>query len=90
MGLNIDTVCIQSGMNVWGVNAVLMNSSGKVRNPPIANTVSELLVFNPIVREIPDQASPKKATVMSMSRNPTIPVTKEAPKAYANAKIIND
>jgi len=40
-----------------------MNIRGNVRNEPIANTVSELLVFNPIAREIPDQANPEKTIV---------------------------
>jgi hypothetical protein len=53
MGLNRDTVDIQVGMKIRGVKAVLMNSNGKVMNPPIANTVSEVLVFNPMANEIP-------------------------------------
>ena len=42
--------------------------------PPIAKTVSELLVFIPNAKEIPDQASPKNAIVKKMSRIPITPV----------------
>jgi len=50
-------------------------------NPPIANTVSELLVFIPIAKEIPDYASPKKAIVKKISKMPTMPVVTVAPNA---------
>jgi hypothetical protein len=49
--------------------------------PPIANAVSELLVFIPIAKEISDQASPKKAMVKKMSRIQINPVVTWAPKA---------
>jgi hypothetical protein len=68
-------------MKSIGNKAVLRNSSGKVRNPPIANTVSELLVFMPMANEIPDQASPKKAIVKKMSMIPMTPVVTNAPSA---------
>jgi len=43
-----------------------MNKSGKVKVPAIPNTVSALFVLSPRAREIPDQARPKKATVIRM------------------------
>jgi hypothetical protein len=67
-----------------------MNNNGKVRNEPNANTVSELLVFSPIAREIPDQASPKNAIVKSMSKMPGNPVTGVAPNKKAKTSIIVD
>ena len=51
MGLNIDTVCIHSGIESSGVKDVLINNRGIVRKEPNANTVSELLVFSPIERD---------------------------------------
>ena len=42
--------------------------------PPIAKTVSALLVFMPNAKEIPDHASPKKAIVKKISKIPIIPV----------------
>src|SRR5450759_2741892 len=90
MGLNIDTSCTQVGRKLIGNKAELRNSNGNVMNPPIANTVSELLVLIPIAKEIPDQASPKKAIVKKISRIPTTPVVTKAPKAYANPRIIAD
>jgi hypothetical protein len=69
---------------------VLIKIRGKVRKDPIANTVSEVLVFNPIAREIPDQAKPKNAIVKSIRKTPTIPVTGEAPITNAKVRIIVD
>ena len=77
-------------MKLIGNKAVLRNRSGNVRKPPIANTVSELLVFMPIAKEIPDQARPKNAIVKKMSKMPIIPVVTKAPNAYAKPKIIAD
>jgi hypothetical protein len=77
-------------MKLSGNKAVLRNRSGNVRNPPMANTVSELLVLMPIAKDIPDQASPKNAMMKKMSRIPMTPVFTKAPKAYANPKIIAD
>ena len=77
-------------MKLSGNKAVLRNKSGNVMNPPIANTVSELLVFIPIASEIPDQASPKNAIITKMSRIPITPVFTKAPKAYANPNIMAD
>jgi hypothetical protein len=57
-----------------GTTLGLKNSNGKVMTPPIAKTVSELLVFMPIAREIPDHASPKNASVKKTSKIPTTPV----------------
>jgi hypothetical protein len=42
--------------------------------PPIAKTVSELLVLMPKAKEIPDHARPKNAIVKKISKIPTIPV----------------
>ena len=67
---------------------MLMNNNGKVKNPPNANTVSELLVFNPIAREIPDHAKPKNAIVASINNTPNIPVAGLAPSKNAK-NIIN-
>ena len=77
-------------MKSRGVKAVLMNSNGNVRKEPNANTVSELLVLNPIAREIPDQARPKNAIVRSMSNMPNIPVTGLAPSRKAKTIIMVD
>src|SRR6266571_9092732 len=66
IGLEEETVCIQSGITFCPTRAVLMNKSGKVRNPAIPNTVSALLVLSPKASDIPDQARPKKATVRIM------------------------
>ncbi len=74
MGLNIDAVLIHAGRDFVGTSAVLRNKSGKVMKPPMANTVSELLVFIPNANEIPDHASPKKAIVKKISTIPTMPV----------------
>ncbi len=90
MGLNWDTVFIQSGKKFDGANAVLMNNRGNVRVPAMPNTVSALLVFRPIESDIPDHASPKKAIVSSISRYPGIPVTGEAPSRYARNRIMDD
>ena len=90
MGLNIDTVCIHSGIKSSGNKDVLINNRGKVRNEPNANTVSELRVFSPMAREIPDQANPKNAIVNSISKNPTIPVTGVAPSRKAKVIIMDD
>src|SRR5271169_468444 len=81
MGLALETSCIQEGIAVTGTSAVLMKSSGNVRKPPIANTVSELLVLRPRVREITDQAKPKNAITKRVSRKPTIPVANLKPRA---------
>jgi hypothetical protein len=62
------------GRKLIGNNAELKNSNGKVMTPPIAKTVSALLVFMPNAKEIPDHASPKKASVKKISKTPIIPV----------------
>ena len=67
-----------------------MNNNGNVRNEPKANTVSELLVFSPMAREIPDHASPKNAIVKSIRSMPGIPVIGVAPSRYAKAIMIAD
>jgi len=76
------------GRKLIGNNAGLKNSNGKVMTPPIAKTVSELLVFMPNAKEIPDHASPKNASVKKISKIPMTPVVTWAPKAYANTRII--
>ncbi len=90
IGLYVDVLFIQSGMEIAGTKAVLMNKSGKVRNAAIPNTVSAFRVLSPRERAIPDQASAKKAIVASINRYPGIPVTAEAPNAYAKIRIIDD
>ena len=90
MGFTFETVCIQSGINSRGVRDVLINSNGNVRKDPKANTVSELPVFNPIVKEIPDHANPKKVMVKSMRSIPGIPVTGVAPRKKAKTMIMLD
>ena len=77
-------------MKSSGNKAVLRNRSGNVRKPPMANTVSELLVLIPIANEIPDHASPKNAIVKKISRIPMTPVVTKAPNAYAKPKIMAD
>ena len=69
MGFTLETLCIQLGMAV-GTSAVLMKSSGNVRNPPMPKTVSALFVLSPSVREMPDQASPKNAMMTNMTMIP--------------------
>jgi hypothetical protein len=56
--------------------------------PPMAKTVSALLVFMPNASEIPDHASPKNAIVKNISRIPITPVVTKAPKAYAKPRIM--
>jgi hypothetical protein len=56
--------------------------------PPIAKTVSALLVLIPNANEIPDHARPKKAIVKKINRIPITPVVTKAPKAYAKPRII--
>ena len=69
---------------------MLVNSSGKVRNPAMPKTVSALFVLSPIEREIPDHASPKKAMIDSATRYPSIPVAAEVPKMNASPNIMVD
>jgi len=88
--LNIDTVWTQDGRKLIGNRAGLRKSKGKVITPPIAKTVSELLVFIPKAKEIPDQASPKNASVKKIPKIPRPPVVTLAPKAYAKPRIIAD
>jgi hypothetical protein len=84
----MDTSFTHVGRKSIGNNAGLRKSSGNVMTPPIAKTVSELLVFIPNASEIPDHASPKNASVKKMPRIPRTPVVTEAPKAYAKPKIM--
>ena len=56
------------GRKLSGNNAGLRNNNGKVMTPPIAKTVSELLVFMPNVKKSLDHASPKKASVKKISK----------------------
>src|ERR1700733_6383839 len=90
MGLTLETSCIHVGIAVTGTSAVLMKSSGKVRKPPIANTVSELLVLRPRVREIPDQANPKNAMMKRVTRAPASRVGTLNPKGKLRGGMIEN
>src|SRR5216683_5959275 len=81
IGLYADTFFIHSGISLLSISAVLMNRRGKVRVPAIPKTVSALLVLSPRASDIPDQASPKAATVKMTSRYPRKPVSGNTPRA---------
>ena len=86
IGFTLETSCIQVGMALAGTRAVLMKSSGKVRNAPIPKTVSALLVLRPSVSEIPDHANPKKAMMNRVSRIPAIPVAMLKPNSIRQSE----
>ena len=90
IGLTLDMFAIQFGIAACGTKAVLMNSRGKVRKPPIPNTVSALRVLSPMANEMPDHASPKKAIVVSMTAIPPAPVATLKPRIYASTRMMED
>ena len=69
---------------------MLMNNKGKVRNAPIPKTVSALFVLRPIVKEMPDHASPKKDMMKKINRIPMNPVSTEMPRRKAKERMITD